>query len=366
MENLILYIISIFFLIGAVDYIIGNKLNLGNHFESGIKTMGPLAISMVGIISLTPVITEGLELFLVPLSKSIGIDPSIFISSIIAIDMGAFNVSQNIAVNDSMVHFAGVLMASTLGCTLSFTLPLALGIVKKDSRKDLFTGIVFGIITLPIGLFFGGLMLKIPAQLIIINLLPIIIIALILSFGIFYSSNITISILNVFGKGIVIISIIGIAIQGFQSISGIVIMDNLMPLDETLNIVGRIAIFLGGAYVLLEVIKRMLKSKLKGISEKFNISENSIVAFIGSLASAIVVFSTFEELDSKGKILCTAFSVGGAYVLGGQLGFVASESKEITLIYITTKLICGFLAVIIGIIYIKRKNKVLIKAKRTD
>ena len=58
MENLILYSISIFFLIGAIDYIIGNKLKLGKYFEDGIKTMGPLVISMVGILSLTPVITR--------------------------------------------------------------------------------------------------------------------------------------------------------------------------------------------------------------------------------------------------------------------------------------------------------------------
>ncbi|MDU1855783.1 MAG: ethanolamine utilization protein EutH, partial [Clostridium baratii] len=38
MENLILYSISIFFLIGAIDYIIGNKLKLGKYFEDGIKT----------------------------------------------------------------------------------------------------------------------------------------------------------------------------------------------------------------------------------------------------------------------------------------------------------------------------------------
>lgn len=365
MENLILYSISIFFLIGAFDYIIGNKLKLGKYFEDGIKTMGPLAISMVGILSLTPVITKGLELFLIPLSYKIGIDPSIFISSLIAVDMGGFNISQNIAITNEMARFSGILMASTLGCTLSFTLPLAIGIIKKESKKELFIGIVFGIITLPIGLLIGGLMLNISFTIIIINLLPIIFIAIILSIGIFYFNDITIKILNIFSKVIFFISIIGITIQGVQSISGIVIFKNLMPLDEVLYVVWKIAVFLGGAYVLLEVIKRALNSKLNFLSKKFNLSENSIVAFLGSLASAIVVFSKFEDLDSNGKILCTAFSVGGAYVLGGQLGFIASEAKEIITIYITTKLICGFLAVIVCIIYIRIKN-VWIKEKGID
>ena len=52
-------------------------------------------------------------------------------------------------------------------------------------------------------------------------------------------------------------------------------------------------------------------------------------------------------------------------MIGGQLGFIASEAKELITIYITTKLICGFLAVIVCIIYMRIKN-VWIKEKGID
>lgn len=356
MENILLYIIAIFFLIGAIDYILGGRLKLGNHFADGIKNMGPLAISMIGIISLTPIIVDGLNIILVPISKRIGIDPSIFVSSIIAIDMGAFNIAENIAVSKEMIYFSGVLMASILGCTLSFTLPLALGIIKKESRRQLFIGMLFGIISIPIGLFLGGLMLKIPVSTIFINLLPIIIISILLSIGILYGGDITIFLFNILGKVILCISIFGLVIQGIQSISGILFFDNLMPLEEALNIVGRIAIFLGGAYVMLESLKKILEKPLDKLALKFDVNKNSIAAFLGSLASAIIVFTNFEELDNKGKILCSAFSVSGAYVLGGQLGFVASEAKEVIGIYIFTKLFCGLLSIFIAILYMRRKE----------
>lgn len=356
MENILLYIIAIFFLIGAIDYILGGRLKLGNHFADGIKNMGPLAISMIGIISLTPIIVDGLNIILVPISKRIGIDPSIFVSSIIAIDMGAFNIAENIAVSKEMIYFSGVLMASILGCTLSFTLPLALGIIKKESRRQLFIGMLFGIISIPIGLFLGGLMLKIPVSTIFINLLPIIIISILLSIGILYGGDITIFLFNILGKVILCISVFGLVIQGIQSISGILFFDNLMPLEEALNIVGRIAIFLGGAYVMLESLKKILEKLLDKLALKFDVNKNSIAAFLGSLASAIIVFTNFEELDNKGKILCSAFSVSGAYVLGGQLGFVASEAKEVIGIYIFTKLFCGLLSIFIAILYMRRKE----------
>lgn len=357
MEKIILYIIAVFFVIGAVDYFLGNKLKLGICFEEGIKNMGALAISMVGIISLTPVIASWLQSALMPISNYINIDPSIFVSTIIAIDMGAFSIANDIALNSNMVYFSGVLMASILGCTLSFTLPLALGIIKKESLKEFLLGIIFGIAVLPLGLFLAGMFLKIPIKIILLNLIPLFVISILMIIGIVYFKDLTINILIKLSKGILFLSILGFVIVGFQQISGIIIFKELMPLKDTLSIVGNIAIFLGGAYVMLEVINKFLNKYLQNIANKFSVNKYSITAFIGSLASAIIIFTSFEKLDKRGKILCSAFSVSGAYVLGGQLGFVASEAKEVIGIYIFTKLFCGILALAIAMIYLKKKVK---------
>ncbi|MBS5927406.1 MAG: ethanolamine utilization protein EutH, partial [Clostridium sp.] len=66
MENIVLYIITLFFILGAIDYLIGNKFFIGEEFESGIKTMGPLAISMVGILSITPLLSSIIEIVISP------------------------------------------------------------------------------------------------------------------------------------------------------------------------------------------------------------------------------------------------------------------------------------------------------------
>ena len=58
MEKIMLYIIALFFIIGIIDYIFGNKLKLGNGIENGIKSMGSLALSMIGILSITPTISD--------------------------------------------------------------------------------------------------------------------------------------------------------------------------------------------------------------------------------------------------------------------------------------------------------------------
>ncbi|MGL5150617.1 MAG: ethanolamine utilization protein EutH [Clostridium sp.] len=357
MNNIILVIISIFFVIGAIDYFNNNKFQLGQVFKEGINNMGPLAISMIGIISLTPIAGDMINKYIIPVAEIIKIDASIFSSSILAIDMGALNIAKEIAVSNEMMIFSGVLMGSMIGCTISFTLPLALGMIKDHNRKFLCTGLLSGVAVLPFGLFIGGLMLRINIKTIITNMIPIIIIAIILSVGLVYKQELTIKIFNVISKSILAISLFGFILQGIQSILGIEIIKNMMPLEEAMITVGKISIFLGGAYVMIEWIRRTFSSKFMVIENKYKINGYTISAFIGSLASAIVVFSAYDKLDDKGKVMCAAFTVGGAYVFGGQMGYVASETPEILTIYILTKLICGILAVVFASYIINYKSK---------
>lgn len=349
MESVITLIVGVFFIVGLIDYGFSNKLGLGNFLEDGVKTMGSLAISMVGILSLTPVISKFVNEYIVPYFLDKPIDTSIITSSILAVDMGAFKIAEEIGRNKEIVLFSGILISSIIGCTISFTIPLALGIINKKDMDTLCKGILCGVITSPIGLFIGGVLLKIELKTILINLLPIIIISIIIGIGLLKFQDKVIKAFNYIAKSIIVIGLIGFSIQGFTSITGIVIIEDLLPLKEALNTVGRIAIFLGGANVLLEIIKMIFKKGFNKIGAILKINEHSIGVFIGSLASAVIVFNNFDKLDNRGKVITSAFSVAGAYVLGGQLAYVAVEAKEIVPIYIITKLVSGIAAVLLGI-----------------
>ncbi|MDS0528117.1 ethanolamine utilization protein EutH [Clostridium sp. SHJSY1] len=358
MGNILLYIVTFFFVLGAVDYFLENRFNLGKYFEDGIKTMGSLALSMIGILSITPLLIKGLEKILVPFSKSVGLDPSIFTSSFIAVDMGAYNMAINLSESDGFIKFSGILMASILGCTLSFTIPFALGVIKKEFIGALSKGIVCGIITMPIGLLIGGLLLKINIWVMLLNLTPVIILSILLSLGIMYKPDICIKLFGILGKVILFISICGLIIQGIYSISSVELLKDIMPLKDTILIVGKIALFLGGAYVMLEFLQRSFKIQLEWIGKKINISGQDTTILMGALASAIIVFSSFDKLDYKGKVICSAFSVAGAYVFGGQLGYVVSVEPSIINIYIFTKLISGILAVLLAVFILRKEERI--------
>ena len=52
--NALAYVMLGFSLLGALDRILGNKFGLGKEFEKGFELLGTLALSMIGMIVLTP------------------------------------------------------------------------------------------------------------------------------------------------------------------------------------------------------------------------------------------------------------------------------------------------------------------------
>ena len=65
-DKIVILIMAGFSIIGGLDRIFGNRLKLGTSFENGIKTMGELALSMIGIMVLSPVIAKVLQPVVVP------------------------------------------------------------------------------------------------------------------------------------------------------------------------------------------------------------------------------------------------------------------------------------------------------------
>src|SRR5690606_36609390 len=108
-NEIIIWVMAIGVLIGAIDRIIGNKFGLGEKFEEGFNSMGPLALGMVGIITLTPVIARVLGPLIIPIFGFIGADPAMF-ASILANDMGGYPLAMELAVNEEAGLLSGLVV----------------------------------------------------------------------------------------------------------------------------------------------------------------------------------------------------------------------------------------------------------------
>ena len=173
-NNIIIYIMVFFMLIGAIDRIFNNRFGYGKKFEDGIMTMGTLALAMLGIISFSPVISSFLKPIISPFYRIIGADPAMFAGTILASDMGGYILSQELALTHDSAMFSGLFLSATMGTTLSFSIPVALGIVDRADEKYISKGILAGISTIPLGCFVGGVIAGFQIKLLFLNLIPII------------------------------------------------------------------------------------------------------------------------------------------------------------------------------------------------
>lgn len=348
-----LYIMLFFSLVAGIDKLLGNKKGLGEKFDQGFLAMGSLALTIIGIYSLSPLIAKLLVPILLPISEILHLDPSVFISSILAPDLGGFTTSIAIAKNEKIGLLNGAVLTSTLGTIISFSVPVAINTIKYDDFEPFSKGILAGVTTIPLGVFIAGLMLHIDMLTLGINLIPVILFSIIVTTGLIMFQEKTIVIFRIIGKSVLFISTLGLIIGIFQFMTGVVMLPELIPIEESSKIVLSIAVVLSGAYPMLLIASEKLKRSLNNLSTKFGLNEYSILGILSTLASCLPMLAIYEKFDRKGKILNAAFAVSGAFVFGGQLGYISSVAKDAVNAFVVGKLISGVSAIFIAFILIK-------------
>lgn len=347
MNNVILYVMSIFSFIGALDKVMGNKFGLGEKFDEGFKAMGPLALTMLGILSLVPILAQVLEPVVVPIYSALGADPSMFAGTLLASDMGGYNLALKIANNKQAALLSGLILSTMMGTTIVFTIPIAVGIIKKDDYKYLAKGILIGITTIPIGCIVGGVTAGFDIVMIIKNMLPVIIFTIFITCGLLKVPQLMIKGFKLFGKSIVAISTLALALTIFQTLTGVILVKGLAPVWDGIKTVGNIGLVLSGAYPMFHFITKVLKNPLEKMGKFLNINTIAAAGILVSMANNIPMFNMMKDMDERGKIINSAFAVSGAFVFGGQLGFTAGVNKDMMIPMIVGKLAAGISAVII-------------------
>jgi ethanolamine transporter len=141
-----------------------------------------------------------------------------------------------------------------------------------------------------------------------------------------------------------------------ETVTGLVIIPNMTPIEEGIRIVGSIVIFLAGAFPMVLFISRAFKKLLKRTGELLGINESSTTGMVISLSHVIPMLAILKEMDPKGKVINVAFSVSGAFVFGGHLGIVAGINQEVVFAMIIGKLTAGLTAVILAIFAVKHEE----------
>lgn len=256
-NEIIMYIMMFFMLIAAVDRILsqfggsarflgkfGKSIEgAGGQFEEGFMAMGALGLAMVGMTALAPVLAHVLGPVIIPVYEMLGANPSMFAGTLLACDMGGFFLAKELAGGDVAAWlYSGLILGSMMGPTIVFSIPVALGIIEPSDRRYLALGVLAGIVTIPIGCIAGGLVamysgVQINGQpveftfaLILMNMIPVLIVAVLVALGLKFIPEKMINGFQIFAKFLVALITLGLAAAVVKFLLGWELIPGLDPI----------------------------------------------------------------------------------------------------------------------------------------
>ena len=354
-SNILTILIAAGILIGGIDKVTGNHLHLGDKFEQGFQAMGTLALGMIGISSLTPVISSVLQFSIVPLYRALHLDPGM-IGGIIANDMGGHQLCVRMAEDPAVGLFASMIVGALFGPLVVFHIPLALQVLDRSKYQEFAEGLLCGLIATPVGCIAGGIMVRLPLKTLLWNMIPIILISVLLIVGLVVSMRRTVQVCLVFGKAIMIISMIGLTASAFLSLTGVEIIPGIMPVSDSLEAVGSIAVVLSGTFVILQIFMKLAAHPLQAVGRLMKMDEDSVAGFIFSFANCVPVYMMMRKMPKKGVIANVAFTTVFSATFGDHLGFALGLAPSYAGPMIVSKIVAGVLSLALALMLFCRED----------
>ncbi len=374
--NIIVYIIMACAVMGAFAAMRDSDNGLGKEFMEGIYTVGPIFANSAGIMASIPYLSKFITNVFGPFFDKLGADQAIAATSILATDMGGYQLADVLKQS-----YEGWIMAMIVGfmagATIVFSIPLGLPMLDKRDHKFMALGIMSGLLTIPIGALIASVIIVLTnvdirttidttsastyeftlsyAQ-ILINLLPLFIFVVIIALGLYFFSDLMIKCFMIFGKFldisikiVLVFSIAEIFTGFFSTIFGAWGFDPIMADGEdnfrALENAGNIAIMLAGAFPMVYLIRKYLSKPLTAVGRKIGLSEAGSAGILATVANILAMFKLVRDMPPKDKVINISFGVSSAFLLGDHLSYTANFQPTLIPAVLIGKFCAGTLGI---------------------
>ncbi len=352
--NALTIIILIFSVLGGVDYAFGCRLGIGKEFERGFMMLGTLALAMIGMIVMSPLIAELLRPFFDFVYNTVHIDPSLIPAMLFANDMGGAPLAAEVAKNEEIGLFNALVVSSMLGCTISFTIPFAMGAVKKEQHREVLLGMLCGIVTIPVGCFVSGVICKLPVFDLLKNLLPIIIFSGVIAFGLIKFPDACVKIFSAVAFFIKLIIVAGTICGVINFLCKKPIIRGIASIEDAALNCLNVSIVMSGTFPLISVVSKILKKPLDALGKKAGINSTSALCVIASLATSVTTFGMMDKMDKKGVMLNSAFAVSAAFMFAAHLAYTMAFDAAMLAPVMIGKAVSGISALLLAFALYKK------------
>lgn len=343
-------------ILGGLDWILGNRFGLGAQWQKGLELMGPIALSMAGLLCLTPLMARFLRWSLVPLLSALAMDPGIC-GGLLAVDAGGYPLAMELTQDPTVGAYAGIIIASTFGCTITFVIPVGMGALSGTEREELALGVTIGLIFLPVGLITGGLMGGLPFGKLLHQSVPVFLICLALLIAtVKWPSGVVRQFLR-FARGIQILGATGLILGGVKHLTGWPFLEGMTPLKDAMTTIGEIGIVLLGSLPLARCLEKLLARPLGWLGRRAGLEGSSTTALLLGFVLAMPALTMLKDMDRRGRVVNGAFLVCGASALSAHLGYVLTACPDWAMPMLAAKLAGGATAATAAVLIGNRLKK---------
>lgn len=352
-SEIIMIVMAVFFVLGALDRLVGNRLGMGAEFERAFGLMGPTALSALGLMALAPVLARVLQKAVVPVFELIGADPGMFPGILLSCEIG-YPVAAEMAADPELALFGGLIVGSVMGFVISFTIPVACGLIRREDYRFFAAGILTGYIFDPLACFIGGVAMGLSPAVVLVNLIPVIFIAVIVVLGLLLAPEGTLKVFRAFSKLLLAVITVGLAAAAVEAMTGFALIPGMDPISDGFKTIGTIVLSLGGSLPLMYAIRRLLGKPINRFGARLGLNDVSILSILLAFTSLVPGYSVFKDMNPKGRVVYAAFSASAGCMLACHLGFTSSVDTAVVVPMLIAKACAGVFAVFSATVFSKR------------
>lgn len=376
----IVWIIMACMVAGGVVSMVKPESELGRQFFEGINAIGPIFFSVAGIFASIPYLTIFIDKVFGPFFGLFGADPSLAATTLIAVDMGGYQVADALAQTREgwiMAMYTGFMA----GATIVYSMPIGLRVCDKKDHKYFALGTMCGFVALPFGVLIASVVsalshpmireiistnapatyqLALSFTSIFQNLIPLFIICILIAIGLKVVPGAMVKGFMIFGRAIDYAARTVLILSILQQFTGIFTVlfggwgfDPLMADEENLvraiEVVCSVGLMLAGAFPMVYLIKTYLAKPLGKIGRLFHLSDMATSGMLATSCNAIALFPMIRDMEPIDKVKCLAFTVCGAFLIGDHLSFCANFQPTL----IAPLFIGKFCAAVLAVVFVR-------------
>lgn len=372
----VVYVIMACALAGAVAAAVRPDSELGQEFVAGIDSIGPIFLPSAGILAAAPFLTAFVSNVFGPLFGALGADPAMAATTIVAVDMGGYQLADALAQTRE-----GWIMAMVTGymagATIVFTIPVALKMLEKRDQKYLALGAMSGFLAIPVGVFVASAVIALTNPVIretvstnseatyqmalgfgqiLRNLVPLTAICMALAAGLKLAPDAMIRGFVAFGRAldavlkiVFVLAVIEYFTGALTALFGSSPLDPIIADDENsfraLEVAGAIGIMLCGAFPMVYLIRRYLSGPLGKLGQAVGLSADATAGLLAASANVLALLSMVKDMRARDKVLCLSYGVCAAFLFGDHLSFTANFQPTLIVPVLLGKLSAGICAI---------------------